>query len=50
VTGATHARELITVQMVFFSLISLLNGIVNKNPEVTKMAQQNKYYFIPVIN
>jgi len=35
ITGAHHARELITVQMVLFSILKLLQGgIVNNDEEV----------------
>jgi hypothetical protein len=30
-TGATHARELVTIQMVFNSIFTLLGGVVNGN-------------------
>lgn len=34
VTGAHHARELITIQMVMYSLLKLIQeGIVHKNPD-----------------
>ena len=49
-TGATHPRELVTIQMVFNSLLTLLGGIVNNNQEIIQMVSQNRYYFIPVIN
>lgn len=50
-TGAHHARELITVQMVLFSIVKLLQaGIVNNDEETVQMLKNNKYYFIPVVN
>lgn len=51
ITGAHHARELITVQQVTYLILNLLQrGVLNQEEEVTKMLSQNKFYFIPVVN
>lgn len=50
-TGATHSRELITVQMVLFQLAKLIqNGVINKDPQTVQQLLNNKFLFIPVIN
>lgn len=51
ITGATHAREPISIQMTLYSLMSLLQGgIIGNNTDTKQMLSQNKYYFIPIIN
>lgn len=52
-TGATHARELITIQMCFHSIFRLLHGYVNdgqENDELKAMLKEYTFYFIPAIN
>lgn len=50
-TGATHPRELITVQMVMYELLHLLQGgIINQDKDVQQMLGTNRYYFLPVLN
>lgn len=50
-TGATHSRELITIQMVLFELCKLIqNGIINQDPETVKRLMDNKFIFVPVVN
>lgn len=50
-TGATHARELITVQMNLYTALKLLHqGIINKDEKYQNMLLQNIYYIIPVVN
>ena len=49
-TGATHSRELITIQMIFHQILFLLGGIVNNNNEIMMSASSTKLYFIPVLN
>jgi hypothetical protein len=50
-TGAHHSRELITIQMVLFQALKLLqDGILNNKNETVSLLKQNKYYFLPVLN
>ena len=50
-TGATHARELIsTTQNIYEALKLIKQGYVDKEPEMEKLLAQNKYYFLPVLN
>jgi len=49
-TGAHHARELITIQMVLFQAVKFLHGILHHNTEQLSMLNKNNYYFIPVVN
>jgi len=51
VTSATHSRELITIQMGFYSLLKMLHeGIVWKKPHYLNLLEQNKFFFIPTVN
>jgi murein tripeptide amidase MpaA len=50
-TGATHSRELITIQMVMFQLAKLIQtGVINKDPVAVQQLLNNKFLFIPVVN
>jgi carboxypeptidase T len=49
-TGAHHARELVSVQMPLYTILDLLHGLVHRNPEKMMLLQQNQYFVIPVVN
>lgn len=49
-TGAHHARELISIQMPLYSALKLLHGNVHQDPNYQALLQQNVYHFAPVIN
>lgn len=49
-TGAHHARELVSVQMPLFMLLDLLQGLVHEDPEKLILLQRNKFFFIPMVN
>jgi len=50
-TGATHSRELITIQMPLYSAIKLLHSaLVLNNEKYQNMLMQNTYYIVPIIN
>ena len=49
-TGAHHSRELVSVQMVLYSILDLLHGLVHLDPERLILLQRNKYFFIPALN
>jgi Tfp pilus assembly protein FimT len=50
-TGATHSRELITVQMPLYSSLKLLHKALVQNDErYQNLLMQNTYYVVPVIN
>ena len=49
-TGAHHARELVSVQMPLYMLLDLLHGLVHQDPEKLILLQRNKYFFIPILN
>lgn len=51
ITGQHHAREIITNQMVLFSLLKMIHGgIVHNEPKYMKLLEQNKYYAVPTVN
>ena len=51
ITGATHARELISTSFNMFQVLKLLmKGVVEKSDKYQSLLQQNKYYFIPILN
>ena len=51
VTGATHARELLSAQVPLYMCLKLLHqGILNKKERYVNMLRSTKFYFIPVIN
>ena len=50
-TGATHARELISTNFNLYQMLKLLKkGDIEKNEEWNKLLQQNKYIFMPIWN
>jgi len=50
-TGATHARELISTNLNVFQMLKLLRlGAIEKDPKWEKLFQQNKYIFMPIFN
>ena len=49
-TGAHHARELVSVQMPLYMLVDLLHGLVHKDEEKLILLQRNKFFFIPMVN
>ena len=50
-TGAHHARELITLQMTLFQVLKLIHaGLITQQPKYRNLLAQNKYYVIPVVN
>jgi hypothetical protein len=50
-TGATHAREMISTSMVTNEMLKLIQlGYMQKDPYFEKLLTQNKYYFMPIFN
>jgi len=50
-TGAHHAREMISIQMPLYSVLKLLHGgIVHGDPKYVDMLSANKYYVVPIVN
>ena len=50
-TGATHARELISTSINLFKAVQLIQqGVINKDKTYAKFLQDNKYYFVPILN
>ena len=49
-TGQIHPREMITASMVMYSLLKLLHGALNNDLKAKKLLEQNKYYFMPIVN
>jgi murein tripeptide amidase MpaA len=50
-TGATHARELISTSLNVYEMLKLIKkGLVDKEPKYQQLLQQNKYYFLPILN
>ena len=50
-TGATHARELISTSQNVYELLQLLQlGEVKKDQKWSQLLEQNKYMFMPVFN
>lgn len=51
VTGATHARELLSSQVPLYLCLKLIHqGYIQNNTQYTNMLNNNVFYFIPVIN
>ena len=51
VTGATHARELLSMQVPLFLCLKLIHqGILQDKPKYQQMLAQSKFHFIPTIN
>ena len=50
-TGATHARELISTSQNVYEILQLLQqGAVKKDAKWAQLLEQNKYMFMPVFN
>lgn len=50
-TAATHARELISTSVNTFEMLKLIQmGFIQKDPFYEKMLEQNRYYFMPIVN
>jgi murein tripeptide amidase MpaA len=50
-TGATHARELISTSMNVYEMLKLLKyGELDKTTKYEKLLNQNKYMFVPILN
>jgi len=50
-TGAHHARELLSVQMPIYSILRMLHGgIIHNDEKYQNLLIQNKYYVMPVTN
>lgn len=50
-TGATHARELISTSFNVYQMLKLiLKGEVNKIDKYEELLNNNKFYFIPILN
>ena len=50
-TGATHARELISTSLNMYQILKLLKkGVVQKDEKYVNLLKQNKYYFLPIFN
>ena len=50
-TGATHARELISTNFNVYQMLKLLRlGEIEKNDDYKKLLQENKYMFMPIWN
>lgn len=50
-TGATHARELISTSMNIYQMLKLLQkGEIEKNQDYSKMLDETNFYFIPILN
>lgn len=51
ITGATHARELLSSQVPLFVCLKLLHqGYLQNNEKYQRMLASSKFYFIPIIN
>jgi murein tripeptide amidase MpaA len=49
-TGGTHARELTTVQMVFYSMFRMLHGHVHGDVTIANLLRQHTFFFMPAFN
>jgi hypothetical protein len=50
-TGATHARELISTSINMFKAVQLIQqGVINKDKTYENFLKDNKYYFVPILN
>ena len=51
ITGATHARELLSSQVPLYVCLKLLHqGYLQNNEKYQRMLASSKFYFIPIIN
>ena len=50
-TGATHARELISTNFNVYQMLKMLRlGEIEKKDDYKKLLQENKYMFMPIWN
>lgn len=50
-TGATHAREMISTSFNVYQMLKLLHkGAVQKDEHYLELLKNNKFYFIPILN
>jgi len=50
-TGATHARELISTTQNLYEIMKLIKvGWIDKDPEELKLLNQNRFLFMPILN
>ena len=49
-TGAHHAREVMSVQLPLYAMLRMLHGYVHNDKHYVDLLVQNKYYVIPVVN
>lgn len=50
-TGATHAREMISTSFNVYQMLKLLHkGVVQKDSHYEELLKNNKFYFIPILN
>jgi carboxypeptidase T len=49
-TGAHHARELVSVQMPLYTILDLLHGLVHGDAETLEILKRNKIFTIPIVN
>jgi len=50
ITGAHHARELISIKMPFATLLNILHGYLHQNPEALYLANNLRMAFVPIVN
>jgi len=51
VTGATHARELLSSQVPLFLALKLIHqGVVQNNAKYQRLLASEKFLFLPVVN
>lgn len=50
-TGATHARELISTTQNLYEIMKLIKlGWIDKDSEELKLLNQNRFLFMPILN
>ena len=50
-TGATHARELISTSLTLYQMLKLLQlGVVKEHAKYKDFLTKNTYYYMPVFN
>lgn len=50
-TGATHPRELISTSLNMYKAVKLIQqGVIEKDPTVSKELKDSKFYFVPALN
>jgi len=49
-TGAHHAREVMSVQLPLYAMLRMLHGYVHGDKHYVDLLLQNKYYVVPVVN